>query len=115
MGILDRMLDKGRNTRPALESSTPDQAVDGEAPVYDRMEKVIKYASSMVPSGNKSGMIMKRVGADMLEEIRTFPPEIVELYLKQFAALMFWVAEGNTLDDFPLPPDFLTEQKAIEG
>lgn len=110
MGLMDRMWDKGRNSAvPALESGTPEP---DEAPVFERLDHLIKYVSNAIPNGTKVGPIMRRVAEDMTEEIRVFPPEIVEVYLKYFASMLFWVAEGRAPEDFPLPDDF--EQKAIE-
>lgn len=110
MGLMDRMWDKGRTSEtPALESGIP---APDEAPVFERLDRLIKYISSAVPKGAKVGPIMRRVAEDMTEEIRVFPPEIVEVYLKYFASMLFWVAEGRAPEDFPLPDDF--EQKAID-
>lgn len=52
------------------------------------------------------GPIVKRIANDMLEDVREFPPELVELYIKQVAALLYWTAEGSVMDDIPLPDDF---------
>lgn len=52
------------------------------------------------------GPIVKRIANDMLEDVREFPPELVELYIKQVAALLYWTAEGRVMDDIPLPDDF---------
>ena len=114
MGLMDRMWDKGRTTPdiPALESGIP--GLD-EAPVFERLDKLIKYVSESIPKGTKVGPIMRRVAEDMTEEIRVFPPEVVELYLKYFASMRFWVAEGRAPEDFPLPENFLSDDvKAIE-
>lgn len=92
-----------------MESGTPEP---DEAPVFERLDHLIKYVSNAIPNGTKVGPIMRRVAEDMTEEIRVFPPEIVEVYLKYFASMLFWVAEGRAPEDFPLPDDF--EQKAIE-
>lgn len=91
-----------------MESSTPEP---DDAPVFKRLDTLITYVSNAIPNGNKVGPIMRRVVEDMTEEIRVFPPEVVELYIKYFASMLYWVAEGNTPDEFPLPDDF----KAIES
>lgn len=112
MGILDKMWDKGRNTGvPALESSTPEPA---EAPVFERLDTLITYVSNAIPKSNKVGPIMRRVAEDMTEEIRGFPPEVVELYIKYFASMLYWVAEGKTPDEFPLPEDFIVQKQIGE-
>src|SRR5437879_2518559 len=100
MGIMDRMFDKGRTRDPlALESSTPEP---DEASVFVRLDRLIKYVSDAIPAGgSKVGPIMRRVAQDMTEEIRAFPPEVVEVYLKYFASMLFWVAEGRAPEDFP--------------
>lgn len=97
------MWDKGRNTRAALESSTPEL---DDAPVFERLDTLIKYVSNAIPNNAKTGSIMRRIAEDMTEEIRGFPPEVVELYIKYFASMLYWVAEGKTPDEFPLPDDF---------
>lgn len=101
------MWDKGRNTRAALESSIPEP---DDAPVFERLDTLIKYVSNAIPNGAKVGPIMRRVAEDMTDEIRGFPPEVVELYIKYFASMLYWVAEGKTPDEFPLPDDFMPKQ-----
>lgn len=108
MGILDRMVNKGRELEADGEFSTLE--AEDKAPVFKRLDTLIDYVSKAVPAGNKVGPILRRVAADMTEDIQQFPPEVVELYIKYFASMLFWVAEGNTPDEFPLPDDF----KAIE-
>ncbi len=81
-----------------------------KAPVFKRLDTLIDYVTKAIPSGNKISPILRRVAADMTQDIQGFPPEVVELYIKYFASMLFWVAEGNTPDEFPLPEDF----KAIE-
>jgi hypothetical protein len=109
MGILDRMVNKGRETVTETgEFSTPDLA--DKAPVFKRLDTLIEYVSKAVPAGNKVGPIIRRIAVDMTDDIQAFPPEVVELYIKYFASMLFWVAEGNTPDEFPLPEDF----KAID-
>lgn len=93
-----------------MESGIP--ATD-EAPVFERLDYLIKYISNAMPSGAKFAPIMRRVAEDMTEEIRGFPPEIIEVYLKYFASMLFWVAEGRAPEDFPLPPDFVEAPKEI--
>lgn len=97
---------------PGGESTIPEQA---DAPVYERLDTLIQYISKAVPNGAKFGPIMRRVAEDMTEEIRAFPPELVEVYIQYFASMLFWVAKGYAPEDFPLPPDFETGQKAIEA
>lgn len=94
---------KGQSTPETTESGIPEQ---DDAPVFKRLDTLITYVSKAIPNGNKVGPIMKRVAVDMTEEIRAFPPEVVELYIKYFAAMLYWVAEGNSPDEFPLPDDF---------
>lgn len=101
-------MNKGREPEADGEFSTLEAA--DKAPVFKRLDTMITYISNAVPSGNKVGPILRRVAADMTEDIQQFPPEVVELYIKYFASMMYWVAEGNTPDEFPLPEDF----KAIE-
>jgi hypothetical protein len=95
-----------------LESGIP--ALD-DAPVFERLDTLIGYVSKAIPSHTKVGPIMRHLAEDMTEEIRAFPPEVVEVYIQYFASMMFWVAKGYAPEDFPLPPDFETGQKAIEG
>lgn len=94
---------KGQSIPETTESGIPEQ---DDAPVFKRLDTLITYVSKAIPNGNKVGPIMKRVAVDMTEEIRAFPPEVVELYIKYFAAMLYWVAEGNSPDEFPLPDDF---------
>ncbi|HEY6020720.1 MAG TPA: hypothetical protein VIY48_12740 [Candidatus Paceibacterota bacterium] len=105
MGILDRMMDKGRNSTPlALESSTP--APEAEAVVYRRLNSVLDYVSKMVPADAKGAKIAQRIGREMVGDLSEVPPEIVEFYIKQLAGMMFWCATGETLDGVVLPEDF---------
>lgn len=102
------MWDKGRTSLEDTDSTIPEA---DEAPVFKRLDILIKYVSGAIPNGAKVGPIMRRVAEDMTEEIRAFPPEVVELYIKYFASMLYWVAEGHSPEEFPLPEDF----NAIEG
>lgn len=94
-----------------MESGIP---VQDDPEVYQRLDHLIKYVTNAMPSGTKVGPIMRRVAEDMTEEIRAFPPEIVEVYLKYFASMLFWVAEGRAPENFPLPEDF-EQKKELEA
>lgn len=109
MSLIERMMNKGQSipaNRLELTSGSSTPEADDPA-VLIRMRKVVNYISAMVPaSGNAMGPIVKRIANDMLEDVREFPPELVELYIKQVAALLYWTAEGRVMDDIPLPDDF---------
>lgn len=97
-------MNKGREPEQGGEFSTLE--AEDKAPVFKRLDTLITYVTKAIPNGNKVGPIMRRVATDMTSEIQGFPPEVVELYIKYFASMLFWVAEGNTPDEFPLPEDF---------
>lgn len=100
-------MDKGRTPGPlALESST---LAPADTPVVERLKKVVEYVSKMVPSGAKGSAIVRRMAMELLNDVSEYPPEFVEFYLKQFSALMYWTAMGETIDDVPLPEDFKGE------
>jgi hypothetical protein len=54
--------------------------------------------------------IVRRLAVEMISEIRDYPPEIVELYVKQVAALIYWTGSGEVIKDFPMPPDFMASE-----
>lgn len=77
-----------------------------EADVFTRLKKVIGYVSSRIPAGSKGSSIAKRIADEMLNDMTEIPPEFVEFYLKQLAAMIHWTATGQSVDDMPLPEDF---------
>lgn len=93
-------------------STTPDISPDQgpEAPVYARLRVVLNYMSQMGKqmSGEKNPKlgIFNKIMSEMMKEVTEYPPAIVELYLKQFAGLVFWVADGDVIDGVEFPPGF---------
>lgn len=95
-----------RNTTPELSS-----APAPEAPVYQRLRVVLNYMSTMGKqmSGGESNAklgLFNKIMSEMMREITEFPAPIVELYLKQFAGLVFWTASGEELEGVEFPPGF---------
>jgi len=109
MGLLDRMM-KGPSTSQE-PSSTLVRVVD--PPVITRIKQVMDYVTNMAGK-NDMPPIVRRLAQEMISEIRDYPPEIVELYVKQVAALIYWTGSGEIIKDFPMPPDFMTETAAEE-
>lgn len=71
------------------------------------MRQAIDYVVRSMPStGATWAPIVKRVTADMVENMEDFPPEIIELYTRQVAGLLYWTATGRGIDGVPLPEDF---------
>jgi hypothetical protein len=94
------------STSPEL-SSTLVRVVD--PPVVQRIKQVMNYVTSMAGK-NEMPPIVNRLAMEMISEIRDYPPEIVELYVKQVAALIYWTGSGEIIKDFPMPPDFVVQQ-----
>lgn len=90
-----------------MEGSTTLAPVE-DPEVITRLKKVIAYVSAMVPNNAKGAVIVRRVAAEMLNEIGEMPPEFIEFYIKQLSTMMYWTATGETIDDMPLPEDFET-------
>lgn len=67
----------------------------------------------MTNLAGKSDMppIINRMAIEMVSELRDYPPEIIELYVKQVAALIYWTGSGEIIKDFPMPPDFIAGQQ----
>lgn len=106
MGMLDRMRDKGRTQGTPLALESGIQAPEVDAPVYQRMQTVVEYITTMMPDDFKGAKIAKRVGRELVTDMAEIPPVFVEFYTKQLTAMMYWVATGEKMEDMPLPADF---------
>lgn len=73
------------------------------------MKEVLTFLTSKVPSGNKTTPIVRRVAAEMFDELAEIPPEFIEFYVKQLANALYWAATGDGLDDMPHPLDVMRE------
>jgi hypothetical protein len=62
--------------------------------------------SKFAPAGNAMGAVMTRIADDMVEQMADVPEEMLGVYLKYIAGMMYWVSEGKPMEDMPLPPDF---------
>lgn len=95
-----------------LESATHSTTLEpAEPPVVKRLRKAIDYVvRSMPANGMTWAPIIKRVTADMIENLEDFPPEIVEVYTQQVAGLLYWTATGKGIPDVPLPEDFEVQE-----
>lgn len=109
------MTGTSRNTPDS--SSLPVQVPD--APVISRLRTVLGYMSQMghqmaaANGGSNAKMgLFNKIISEMLKEITEFPPALTELYLKQFAGLVFWTATGEVLDGVEMPPGFEAEVPA---
>lgn len=91
---------------PGSSSTTP---VVDDAPVFDRLRKVVNYVSDQIPAGSKGSVIGKRIAGELLTDMTEIPPEFVEFYLKQLATMVYWTSTGKALDEIPLPPGFEAE------
>ena len=92
----------------ALESGIRSSTlVPAEPEVILRLRKAIEYVVRSMPNnGSAWAPIVKRVTADMVENIEDFEPEIIELYTRQVAGLLYWTATGEGITGVPLPEDF---------
>lgn len=116
MGLLDRMTGTPNTSLP-LDSS---EAVPS-APVYDRLQVVINYMTTMGKqmSGGQSNpklSLFNKIMSEMMKEVTEFPAPIVELYLKQFAGLVYWTSTGEVIEGVEFPPGFVESvPKAIDA
>lgn len=110
MGLLDSFRNKDLETElTALESgdSRSSTLVPAEPPVVQRLRKAIDYVVKSMPNNGATwAPIVKRVTADMVENMEEFPPEIIEFYTQQVAGLLYWTATGKGITGVPLPDDF---------
>lgn len=67
------------------------------------MNYVVKLAPNDNPMVGKFLPFVNVMVREALEEMRDFPPEIVEIYVGQLVGLIQYVADGSTAD---LPQDF---------
>lgn len=56
--------------------------------------------------GTKVGVFMRALTEEMLEESAMVPPEFLEFYMKQAAAILYWTATGEAILNMPMPHDF---------
>lgn len=106
--LLDRMRDKGR-----LDSTQSTTLAQADAPVIQRTKLVLDYFADSVTSRNdddpkskRVSFLLKKVAQDAIEEASEVPPEIMELYMAQAAAVLYYAATGEVIVNMPLPEDF---------
>lgn len=110
-------MNRGLSVQDSTEESTT--LVPAEAPVFLRSRLTMKYfIDSMMQSGvtgskSKVAFMMKRLVEEALDEAQEVPPEILELYMAQAAAVLHWAATGETILNMPLPADFPTESVSL--
>lgn len=102
------MRDKGR-----LDSTQSTILVQADAPVIQRTKLVLDYFADSVSSRNdddpkskRVSFLLKKVAQDAIEEASEVPPEIMELYMAQAAAVLYYAATGEVIVNMPLPEDF---------
>lgn len=108
MGILERMSQKGRSSAEVTPSST---LALGEAPVVQRTRLVINYFTKSLAQGEdrnskRVAFLLKKLTEDAIMEAQDVPPEIMELYMTQAAAVLYYAATGQVAPATPLPDDF---------
>lgn len=88
------------------QPSTIPEPVDAD--IVRRTKIAMRYFTDTVAEakGNKAGMFMKMLTEEMLEESEMVPPEFLEFYMKQAAAILFWTATGERIINMPIPHDF---------
>ena len=112
MGMLDRMMGKGLNPNsdPSTEDSTSTTPAPADAPVYDRIRRVVNYmtANGMKASGGDAGnkrslFIVSKLVEEVINDLHDVPPEIVEMYMTQISRLLYWASTGIVPEGDELP------------
>jgi len=57
--------------------------------------------------GNRVGTFMRMLTEEMIEESSIVPPDILEFYMRQAAAVLYWTATGENIINMPMPGDFV--------
>lgn len=101
-------MNKG-NTPEDSKSSTLALA---DPPVIVRTRAVMDYFVNSVQNrsddakSSKVMFILRKIVEDALEEASEVPPEIMELNMRQAAAILYYAATGEAAEGAPLPSDF---------
>lgn len=109
MGLYERIRDKGIPEPPeatvALPSTTPAQ---DDPDVIRRTKIAMGYFTRAIQEakGSRVGTFMRMLTEEMLEESAMVPPEFLEFYMKQAAAILYWTATGENIVNMPMPSDF---------
>lgn len=125
MGLLDRM----KSTEADLES---DDLILGDHPtqtslsILDRddeltpesevpfvvrrtkymMQFLLKDINDGSKKGKRTAFLLNKLVDEAYEELVDVPPEMVEYYVRQTAAIMYWAATGERILNLPLPARF---------
>jgi hypothetical protein len=91
------------------QSSTIPEPAD--APVFKRLEVALQY---MVSKGNglqnkqMTMRIITKIMREALEDMYSsgLHPDIASMYMKQLAAMIYWVSDGSWNTEIPMPEDF---------
>lgn len=88
--------------------------------VVRRVEILLDYYLSTIDDGSARGhkisFLLKKLMNEALEEFALMdtPPEMLEHYLRQSSAMLWWGATGENIANVPLPPSFLTPDQMAE-
>lgn len=93
-------------TGEVSESSTQGPAELSEP--LKRAQLVFRYFSQGISEakGNKVGYLISKLTDELLEEAADVPPEILEFYMRQSTAVLYWAATGEQIINLPMPHDF---------
>lgn len=112
--LIDRMRNKGReNSEYSIQVQDEPEAED--APVIKRIQLMLDYFISNIgqdtAKNKRVAYMLKRIATEAADEMADVPPEIIELYFKQAAGVMFWAATGEQIINIPLPAGFETPKE----
>jgi hypothetical protein len=81
-----------------------------DPPIIQRIRTVSAYFTQSLQKNRgqsgKVGFMVNKLISDALDEAGEVPPEILEFYMGQATAVLYWAASGETIVNMPLPDDF---------
>jgi hypothetical protein len=88
-----------------VPSTTPAQ---DDPDVIRRTKIAMGYFTQAIveAKGSRVGVFMRALTEEMLEESAMVPPEFLEFYMKQAAAILYWTGTGENIVNMPMPHDF---------
>lgn len=108
------------------ESESSTLAVVEESDVIKRIRLITDHFTKSIakdPSKKKVAFLLRRITEEAIEEMVDAPEEILEYYMTEATAILYWAATGMVIENMPLPDDFQPDlelsakavQKALEA
>lgn len=79
------------------------------APTLRRAKLVFDYFGQTIKEakGSKIGFLIQKFTEELLDEAADIPDEVLEFYMRQSTAILYFAATGERIINMPMPQDFI--------